>query len=124
MRATLEAIVAAPEAFPRDVTPRVGLYSLFETLWQASHDAGGDDALVAAARERSMPINDLWTRVRGFAGGLQLHENVHFSEAGSAALGSIVAGAIRRQLGVQASDRTIGAGDRVPGSGSGPDALG
>ena len=36
VRATLEAIVAAPDNFPRDVEPRVGLYSLFETLWQAS----------------------------------------------------------------------------------------
>ena len=47
VRATLEAIVAAPDAFPRDVSPRIGLYQLFETLWQASHDAGGDAAAAA-----------------------------------------------------------------------------
>jgi CheY-like chemotaxis protein/DNA-directed RNA polymerase specialized sigma24 family protein len=56
VRATLEAIVAAPEEFPRDVTPRIGLYSLFETLWQASHDAGGDDALAAAASNTDLAV--------------------------------------------------------------------
>ncbi len=44
VRATLEAIVAAPDEFPRDVKPAIGLYRLFETLWQASHAAGGDAA--------------------------------------------------------------------------------
>ena len=56
VRATLEAIVAAPDDFPRDVSPRVGLYSLFETLWQASHDAGGDDALAAAASNTDLAV--------------------------------------------------------------------
>ena len=56
VRATLEAIVAAPEGFPKDVTPRVGLYSLFETLWRASHDAGGDDALSAAANNTDLAV--------------------------------------------------------------------
>ena len=30
VRATLEAIVAAPEEFPRDVDPRLGLYRTFQ----------------------------------------------------------------------------------------------
>jgi DNA-directed RNA polymerase specialized sigma24 family protein len=56
VRATLEAIVAAPEAFPRGLSPRLGLYSLFEALWQASHAAGGDDALFAAASNTDLAV--------------------------------------------------------------------
>lgn len=44
VRVTLQAIVDAPESFPRDTDPRLGLYRLFETFWQASHDAGPDPA--------------------------------------------------------------------------------
>lgn len=42
VRATLEAVVAAPEEFPSDVSPRVGLYQLFETFWSASYEAGAE----------------------------------------------------------------------------------
>ena len=33
VRATLEAIVAAPEEFPREVDPRLGLYRTFQAIW-------------------------------------------------------------------------------------------
>ena len=33
VRATLEAIVAAPGDFPRDVDPRLGLYRTFHAIW-------------------------------------------------------------------------------------------
>lgn len=33
VRATLEAIVASPEEFPRDVEPRLGLYRTFHAIW-------------------------------------------------------------------------------------------
>ena len=41
VRAALEAIVAAPEEFPRDVEPRLGLYRTFHVIWRAAN--GGDD---------------------------------------------------------------------------------
>jgi hypothetical protein len=37
VRATLEAIVAAPEEFPRDVDPRLGLYRTFQAIWSSTH---------------------------------------------------------------------------------------
>ena len=37
VRATLEAIVAAPEAFPRDVDPRLGLYRTFHAIWSSAN---------------------------------------------------------------------------------------
>lgn len=44
VRASLEAIVAAPEEFPRDIEPRLGLYRTFQVIWQTTHleehDAG------------------------------------------------------------------------------------
>ena len=43
VRATLEAIIAAPDDFPSDVDPRLGLYRTFQAIW-TSADVGGDDA--------------------------------------------------------------------------------
>ena len=37
VRATLEAIVAAPNEFPRDVDPRLGLYRTFQAIWGSTH---------------------------------------------------------------------------------------
>jgi CheY-like chemotaxis protein len=37
VRATLEAIVAAPGDFPRDVDPRLGLYRTFHAIWSSAH---------------------------------------------------------------------------------------
>ena len=47
VRATLEAIVAAPGDFPRDVDPRLGLYRTFHAIWSSANiedDSGGGDA--------------------------------------------------------------------------------
>ena len=49
VRATLEAIVAAPEDFPRDVDPRLGLYKTFQAIWGSANvetgvDGGQDSA--------------------------------------------------------------------------------
>jgi CheY-like chemotaxis protein len=38
VRATLEAIVAAPNDFPRDVDARLGLYSVFQKIWSSTND--------------------------------------------------------------------------------------
>jgi CheY-like chemotaxis protein/DNA-directed RNA polymerase specialized sigma24 family protein len=79
VRATLEAIVAAPEQFPRDVDPRLGLYRTFQAIWgstngdePASEATGeGDDAeAVARARlARMTPLSRqalLLTAMEGF----------------------------------------------------------
>jgi DNA-directed RNA polymerase specialized sigma24 family protein len=57
VRATLEAIVAAPDQFPRDVEPRLGLYRTFQAIWSSAQvddaetaDAGTDREEIARAR--------------------------------------------------------------------------
>ncbi len=37
VRAALEAIIQAPDQFPRGVPPRVGLYRTFHVIWSATH---------------------------------------------------------------------------------------
>jgi CheY-like chemotaxis protein/DNA-directed RNA polymerase specialized sigma24 family protein len=46
VRAALEAIVAAPQDFPRDVDVRLGLYRTFQRIWQSTN--GDDDRDVDA----------------------------------------------------------------------------
>ncbi|MGN6122297.1 MAG: response regulator [Sphingomonas oligoaromativorans] len=43
VRAALEAIVADPEEFPRDVDPRLGLYKTFQAIWSSSTVGTGVD---------------------------------------------------------------------------------
>lgn len=57
VRAALEAIVAAPEDFPRDVDARLGLYRTFHAIWSSTNDNepdrsedGGDREMIARAR--------------------------------------------------------------------------
>jgi CheY-like chemotaxis protein/DNA-directed RNA polymerase specialized sigma24 family protein len=57
VRTALEAIVAAPNEFPRDVDVRLGLYRTFQRIWQSTNEdsrvdeeAGDDAANVADAR--------------------------------------------------------------------------
>ena len=57
VRAALEAIVTAPESFPRDVDPRLGLYKVFNSIWASSNievdedpDTGSDAERVARTR--------------------------------------------------------------------------
>ena len=56
VRATLEAIVASPADFPRDVDPRLGLYRTFHAIWSSANieddldDAESDDPEMIAQR--------------------------------------------------------------------------
>ncbi|MDO6413840.1 response regulator [Sphingomonas sp. BIUV-7] len=56
VRATLEAIVAAPQDFPRDVDVRLGLYRTFQRIWDSVNedadetDEGDPHAGIANAR--------------------------------------------------------------------------
>jgi CheY-like chemotaxis protein/DNA-directed RNA polymerase specialized sigma24 family protein len=76
VRATLEAIVAAPQEFPRDIDPRLGLYRMFEAIWSSSTDdrdapsehAPGE-ALTQARLARVTPLSRqalLLTAMEGF----------------------------------------------------------
>jgi len=50
VRATLEAIVAAPDQFPRDVDPRLGLYRMFQGIWNsANYDEAAEPGDMEAA---------------------------------------------------------------------------
>jgi CheY-like chemotaxis protein/DNA-directed RNA polymerase specialized sigma24 family protein len=43
VRAALEAIVASPGDFPRDVDPRLGLYRTFHAIWSTANIETGDE---------------------------------------------------------------------------------
>jgi CheY-like chemotaxis protein len=78
VRAALEAIVAAPGDFPRDVDPRLGLYRTFHVIWSSANieedpgavGAGGDQESIAQARlARITPLSRqalLLTAMEGF----------------------------------------------------------
>ncbi len=52
VRATLEAIVAAPDQFPRDVEPRLGLYRMFQGIWaSANYDEAGVESVGETGQE-------------------------------------------------------------------------
>lgn len=79
VRATLEAIIAAPDEFPRDVAPRLGLYRTFHAIWDSSGQelaraeelAGANREAVASARLAVIPSLSrqalLLTAMEGFA---------------------------------------------------------
>ena len=82
VRATLEAIVAAPDQFPRDVDPRLGLYRMFQGIWaSANYDepdfddsgeegAAGQEAVARARLARITPLSRqalLLTAMEGFS---------------------------------------------------------
>lgn len=77
VRATLEAIVAAPEEFPRDVDPRLGLYRTFQAIWNSTNDEQESDpgdvddqeAIARARLARMTPLSRqalLLTAMEGF----------------------------------------------------------
>ncbi|MGQ0558282.1 MAG: response regulator [Sphingosinicella sp.] len=78
VRAALEAIVAAPEAFPREVDPRLGLYRTFHAIWSSANieeeprGAGGGEAegIAQARLSRITPLSRqalLLTAMEGFS---------------------------------------------------------
>ena len=77
VQASLEAIVAAPGDFPRDVDPRLGLYRTFHASWSTAnveeepgHGDSSDPAEIAQARlSRITPLSRqalLLTAMEGF----------------------------------------------------------
>ena len=80
VRATLEAIVAAPDSFPRDVEPRLGLYKTFHAIWSTANieegedgfgnDLGNPESIAQARLSRVTPLSRqalLLTALEGFS---------------------------------------------------------
>ena len=55
VRATLEAIIASPESFPRDVDPRLGLYRTFHAIWSTANIEEGEEPRPASAATKASP---------------------------------------------------------------------
>ena len=53
VRATLEAIVAQPDEFPRDVDPRLGLYRTFHAIWSTANVEEGEEPATAPAAPKA-----------------------------------------------------------------------
>ncbi|HEY9554557.1 response regulator [Allosphingosinicella sp.] len=76
VRATLEAIVAAPDDFPRDVDPRLGLYRTFHAIWSSANieedpeaDTREPEGIAQARLARITPLSRqalLLTAMEGF----------------------------------------------------------
>jgi CheY-like chemotaxis protein len=77
VRAALEAIVAAPDDFPRDVDPRLGLYRTFHAIWSSANveedpnagDTSGAEGIANARLARITPLSRqalLLTAMEGF----------------------------------------------------------
>ena len=79
VRATLEAIVAKPDEFPRDVDPRLGLYKTFHAIWstanieegeEPSRGLAGPEGIAHARLSRITPLSRqalLLTSLEGFS---------------------------------------------------------
>ncbi|AHE51793.1 response regulator [Sphingomonas sanxanigenens] len=79
VRATLEAIVEAPDQFPRDVDPRMGLYRTFQAIWASTNiDIDGEvgnpvhapETIASARLARVTPLSRqalLLTAMEGFS---------------------------------------------------------
>src|SRR5438045_8091571 len=79
VRATLEAIVAKPDEFPRDVDPRLGLYKTFHAIWSTANveegeepgqNARGAEGIAHARLSRITPLSRqalLLTSLEGFS---------------------------------------------------------
>ena len=76
--ASLEAILQAPDEFPRSVEPRVGLYQIFQKIWSAAQapfegpsDASGDHEVVTHRRLAALTPRSrqalLLTAMEGFS---------------------------------------------------------
>ena len=77
VRAALEAIVAAPNDFPRDIDPRLGLYKTFHAIWSSANieeepaqsSGAGEEGIAQARLARITPLSRqalLLTAMEGF----------------------------------------------------------
>ena len=101
VRATLEAIVAAPEEFPRDVDPRLGLYRTFQAIWGSTNDdqqadpgdVDDQEAVARARLARMTPLSRqalLLTAMEGFT----VEDTAYLINASPSEVESLVADAL------------------------------
>ena len=102
VRATLEAIVAAQDQFPRDVEPRLGLYRMFQGIWTSANadtdmteadEAENREAVARARLARMTPLSRqalLLTAMEGFT----VEDTAYLIEAEPAEVESLVAEAM------------------------------
>ncbi|HWI86637.1 MAG TPA: response regulator [Sphingomonas sp.] len=101
VRTALEAIVAAPGEFPRDVDVRLGLYRTFQRIWQSTNedrrpDADADDDATNVADARLARITPrsrqalLLTQLEGFTP----EDTGYLMEASAAEVEALVSDAI------------------------------
>lgn len=103
VRATLETIVAAPDEFPRDVDPRLGLYRTFQAIWSSTHpgnrvdpedEAAGGEAIARARLSRIAPLSRqalLLTAMEGFT----IEDTAYLIDSTADDVDSLVADALR-----------------------------
>lgn len=58
VKTTLEAIIAAPEEFPKDVDAKLGLYRTFQAIWQSTHGERSEPDDIYAEAESQGEIAD------------------------------------------------------------------
>ena len=101
VRATLEAIVAAPDEFPTNVDPRLGLYRTFQAIWSSTNleddaeavDGPERDVLARARLSRMTPRSRqalLLTAMEGFT----VEDAAYLIEADRAEVDDLVAEAL------------------------------
>ena len=101
VRATLEAIVAAPEEFPREVDPRLGLYRTFQAIWTSTNsgeevdpgDVDDQEAVARARLARMTPLSRqalLLTAMEGFS----TEDAAYLIDVSAAEVDSLVADAL------------------------------
>jgi CheY-like chemotaxis protein/DNA-directed RNA polymerase specialized sigma24 family protein len=102
VRASLQAIVDAPEEFPTYVDPRLGLYRTFHAIWGSAHledlpDDNGESGKQAVARARLSRITPLsrqallLTAMEGFTP----EDAAYLIESSASDVDSLVAEALR-----------------------------
>jgi CheY-like chemotaxis protein len=102
VRAALEAIVAQPDEFPRDVDPRLGLYKTFHAIWSTANVEEGEEpskspvgaeAIAHARLSRITPLSRqalLLTSLEGFSS----EETAYLIDVSPADVDSLVAEAL------------------------------
>jgi len=100
VRAALTAIVEAPEEFPADVDPRLGLYRVFQAIWSSTNleddadiDAEGGEALARARMSRMTPRARqalLLTEMEGFT----VEDTAYLIDADAAEIEGLIAEAL------------------------------
>ena len=101
VRATLEAIVAAPDEFPTNVDPRLGLYRTFQAIWSSANLEGEAEAtegperdVLARARLSRMTPRSRQALLLTAMEGFTVEDTAYLIEADRAEVDDLVAEAL------------------------------